>query len=177
MKNFDIINYNSNFCSIKDIDSDIDIRNSKWDGFFDLIENFNFIYFHGERCLGYNKDLNGVIAKLFKTIEALADNFYILVQVDNCTLAAPRNDLSILWDSYEFSALIFSQEPLDEEVLRLEFRNKISFDRLLTEFPKILLFYRSFESDVLWIKKTNLLPSMTLLFPFLASVGANVNNK
>ena len=83
MKNLNLVKYDSNFISIKDLEGDIDIMDLKWSEFFDSLSKFNFIYFYGERCLDNIELLSKTIKKSARVIDFLDDNFTIRIHLDD----------------------------------------------------------------------------------------------
>jgi hypothetical protein len=147
--------YNSNRISIKDLQSDLTIEDSKWNLIFNFaLQNSQNSYFLGERVEYPSKNLSDIIDELAE-MELLYgnDSDKVLFRIKPTYLLINRKRLADIWLRYEYPAIIFLGENATEDDLVLRCNANNTYEEIVGFFDKIYLFHRNFETNVLWILK------------------------
>jgi len=139
MTPLDIKVYNENFVSIKDLSSDLNISHTKWSKLFELLTKvFEGFYFLGSRIWSTSDEYDQTLDYLSDEIliDQGKEHSKILFRLKDSSLMYNRKLASHMWDYYEYPSIIFLGSRENEQILTKE----------------IVVIYRSFEQDVLWIK-------------------------
>lgn len=155
MASTDIKFYSENFASIKDLSKDLNISDPQWNRLFDVLSNlFEGIYFLGNRNWSDNKEFDNTLNYLSEELLLDKDKQHseILFRLKNSFVKFNRRLVSQMWDYYEFPCFIFLGDLSNEANLLQINRSKIFYDDIINNIDDILLLYRSFQQDVLWIK-------------------------
>ncbi len=164
--NLDVAIYNRNHLSIKDLDNELDIGNSKWDFIFDFIlansENF---YFLGMRLEYFDHDLINLVDDLCELPISIDKKYFcILIKIKAANLEINRKRLSNLWVRYEYPAIVFRVNSYAEtELIRL-FNNRATFEEIIGSIENAYLIHKDVEQNVLWVRKSDNAPEMKSLF-------------
>ncbi len=163
--NLEAFVYNENRISIKDLSSDLDIGDSKWNFLFDLIlKTTHTFYFFGERLEYSDNNHRQSIEFLSETdIDNIEDHYNVFFKLRPAGLIINRKRLSKLWSYYEYPAIIFLGCHIEEKELRQFFDTKITYEKIVGSIEKVYLIHRNFEPDVLWIEKSWDMPDMQIL--------------
>jgi hypothetical protein len=148
------IRYKENLASIKDLSSDIDIRDTKWDFLFD--QNKKLIFFNGFRLLG---DLDDAFLRLINTYASsnlvVKDNYHnIFMRIDGANILV-RSGIAELWNSYEYPSFIFLDNENEIDDVSEMCINKFPSEQITERFKDITIVYKSFEQNVLWVSGIN----------------------
>jgi len=155
MISLDIKVYDKNFVSIKDLSNDLNISDAKWNRLFELLTKvFKGFYFFGNRIWTNSDELDQTLDYLSEEIliDQNKDHSKILFHVKESFLIYNRKLVSQVWDYYEYPCFIFLGENENEQILIQEFKNNLFYDDIVEKAEDIIIMYRSFEPDVLWIK-------------------------
>lgn len=147
--------YNKNFASIKDLSKDIEINDPYWNSFFNIFNNlFEKAYFQGHRKWAHDSEYDQAIYYLAEQIFIDKRNHpeEILFSVKDSSLMHNRRLASKIWGYYEYSSLVFLGNKRNEEPLIKAYKNNFLHEDIINHVDDILIIYRSFQPDVLWIR-------------------------
>ena len=152
----EIVKYRENLASIKDLSSDIDIADTKWNFIFD--QNKKLIFFNGFRLL---VDLDDAFLRLINTYASsnlvVKDNYHnVFMRVEGANILV-RSGIAELWNAYEYPSFIFlDNENQIDEVSEMCI-NKFPAEQITDRFKDITIAYKSFEQNVLWVAGINII--------------------
>ena len=155
MTPLDIKIYNENFVSIKDLSGDLNISDAKWNKFFELLTKvFEGFYFLGNRIWSNIDEYDQTLAYLSEKIliDQGKEHSEILFRLKDSSLIYNRRFASRMWDYYEYPSFVFLGSKENEQILTQGYRNKLFHDDVIERLEEIIVIYRSFEQNVLWIK-------------------------
>jgi len=155
MTPLDIKVYNENFVSIKDLSSDLNISHTKWSKLFELLTKvFEGFYFLGSRIWSTSDEYDQTLDYLSDEIliDQGKEHSKILFRLKDSSLMYNRKLASHMWDYYEYPSIIFLGSRENEQILTKGYKNKLFHDDMIERIEEIVVIYRSFEQDVLWIK-------------------------
>ena len=111
--------YNSNRLPIKDLLTDLNISDSKWDFIFDFIlKETTCFYFLGERLEYSDNNLSELIISLSETDSNIKSDYRkTFFKLKAANLMISRKQLSELWVYYEYPAIIFLGDNSEESEL------------------------------------------------------------
>lgn len=151
--------HNDNLISMRDMEGDIDIANSKWDTLFskcsDVSEN---IYFKGVRAYYESEKINALLKNYSNSI--ISDISF--AEITPSRFLISRKGFSNLWQHYEYPFLFFVGKGVQDKNFEQIFINGWVIEDVMKSLTSSLVIYRSFEQDVIWMMKTN-----DLIFPDL----------
>jgi hypothetical protein len=158
-----------NRLSIKDLDDDLDISDSKWDFIFEyLVKEAPEVYFEGWHLDSqYTDEIN---SNLLTNVEYLAEKVFIdknghhilLFKVKLSAIMLNRSLLSRVWLCYDYPSLIFMRDTSEESKL-VESSNQMPKrnTKAISILKNAFIAFRSSQYDVLWVEKSN-----DLVFPW-----------
>jgi len=155
MTPLDIKIHNENFVSIKDLSGDLNISDSKWNNLFELlIKVFEGFYFVGNRIWSNIDEYDQTLGYLSEEIliDQGEDYSEILFRLKDSSLIYNRRLASRMWDYYEYPSFVFLGSKENEQILTQGYRSKLLHDDMIERMEEIIVLYRSFEQNVLWIK-------------------------
>lgn len=161
----EIIIHNQNLISVKDLGGKIDLSASKWDTLFQfLYMNTQVFYFEGRKGIDYGNLLQQTLNYVLEEFEYGKDfEVEVFGRIKDNSIVVSRSNMNNLWNFYDTSAIFFLANKLQESELRNELRNKsVSYVEILEKIQMSYILYRGIEADVLWIAKSNNVPSPPL---------------
>ncbi|GAB3931292.1 hypothetical protein [Mucilaginibacter myungsuensis] len=165
MRTLDIRIHERAKCSIQDLTKDLDINDLKWDGLFKFLnETFEVSYFWGYREWLPEDKIEKTSDGLFDHIE-IDEQHKLLGTLKEVVFLFNRRQLSELWECYEYPAVVFLAEIANEQELFDQCRSSHYLSDLVANIPDVVILYRSFELDVLWIE-TNI--NLKYIIPHLS---------
>jgi hypothetical protein len=155
MTSLDVKIYNSNFASIKDLSKDINIGDVQWNSLFEILTKlFDNIYFEGARIWSKVEEFDQTLNYLSEQvlIDTRKNHSKILFRLKNSSILYNRKLASQIWDYYEYPCFIFLGDVNNEQKLIQACEVKPLNDDIIESVEDIVIMYRSFEQNVLWIK-------------------------
>jgi hypothetical protein len=153
-----------NGLSIKDLDDDLDISDSKWDFIFEyLLKEATIVYFEGFRLWVEDNDF-------MKNVDYLSDGILLdknshsvlLFKLKPSSILLNRSLLNKMWEYYEYPMLIFLKDGTQESKL-IELSNQLPLakDKITESLNGVFTVRRAGQPDVLWLER-----SIDLSFPW-----------
>ncbi|MBW4891959.1 hypothetical protein KXQ82_19700 [Mucilaginibacter sp. HMF5004] len=155
MNSLDIKVHNNYSGSIKDLENEIDISESKWNFIFKTLSGkAETIYFNGRRINYRDNEIDKTIAALSNEvfIDEGTDHFELLFRLNPLDLSFNRNMVSKLWSYFEYPSFIFLNDKAEEGILVETCETQVYYDIMIKIIRGVTILYRSIEQDVLWIK-------------------------
>lgn len=143
--------------SVKDETSDvININDSKWNDLFNLYsDKIDNIYFIGYKLFIRNSNHIELIEDMCETL-IFNEGFYkVCFKVKHAFLSINRMQISKLWDYYEYPALIFINDKINVNKFIQIVKGDFYYNNVVSSLSNSVIFYKSFEENVLWIAKSN----------------------
>jgi len=155
MSSLDIKQHQLNLVSIKDLDHDVDISESKWNNMFDtLTMDCEAFYFYSSRLNFMDDEYQPLLTSLAD--ETLIDDngsyWRVLCRLKPIALMFNRKQLAKLWQYYEHPALIVLKHERDEVTLVAKCKTKCHYDEIINAIDGSAVMYQGMELDVVWIK-------------------------
>ena len=153
-----------NQVNIQDLDSDLDISDSKWNFVFEyLLKEAHTVYFEGFRLWVKDNDF-------LKNVDYLSDEILLdksshnvlLFRLKSSSILLNRSLLSKMWEYYEYPMLIFLKDDAHERKL-IEISNQLPLakDKITESLKEVFTARRAGQPDVLWLER-----SKDLTFPW-----------
>lgn len=164
-RSLEVYIYGINSASIRDLNGDLDIANSKWNFLFDFLiyQSRNF-YFLGERLEYRDDNFESLVRDLSdRLININFEDRKVLFKLKPASLEISRSRLSSLFMYFEYPAIIFGTEIDESELFQL-YMQPVSYDELIGAVGDASILHRNFESNVLWIKVSPKTPDIRILF-------------
>ena len=154
MNNIDVKVYSSHFASIKDFAKDLSISDVLWNGLFEsLTKTFDSVYFKGSRIWSKSDEFDQTLNYLSEQIFIQEKNdSEILFRLKNSSIQSNRRLVAQMWELYEYPSFIFLGERYTEDALVKSYSDNMLHDDIIKNLEDVLILYRSFEPNVLWIK-------------------------
>jgi hypothetical protein len=153
-----------NKVNIQDLNSDLDISDSKWDFIFEyLLKEAPIVYFEGFRLWVEDNDF-------VKNVDYLSDGILLdknshsvlLLKLKPSSILLNRSLLNKMWEYYEYPMLIFLKDDTQENKL-IELSNQLPLakDKITESLKEVFTAHRAGQPDVLWLER-----SKELTFPW-----------
>lgn len=146
-----------NMLTIQDMDSDLDIGDSKWDFVFEyLLKEAHMVYFEGFRLWVEDNDFLKNVDYLSDDILLDKNNHNILLfKLKPSFVLLNRSLLNEMWEYYEYPMLVFLKDDTQENKL-IELSNQLPLakDKITESLNEVLIARRAGQPDVLWLEKS-----------------------
>ena len=160
MMSLDIKKHTDYIWSIKDLNHDLDISESKWDFVFNhFFESSEAVYFDGARINFMDDDFLKTVSYVSEEIlfDDPDEHFRILLRVKSANLILNRNLLSKLWIYYEQPAIFFLDDTSVECSYVKCYGENYSTIKCLNKIKGYRMLYSLAEQDVLWIRSNEVI--------------------
>ena len=113
------------------------------------------IFFKGERAYYDSKEVSLILAS-YSSLIVGQDNRKLasLSKIVASCLLVSRNGFKTVWEHYEYPFLFFIGSGTEDNVVIERIRKNTFLEDILQVLTNTLVIYRSFEQDVLWVRKT-----------------------
>jgi hypothetical protein len=155
MRDIEIKKYNKSFVSVRNLNKDLEISDAQWDRLFEAnLKLFDNVYFNGRRIWTMGLDFDDILSYLSDAtfFDKRKNESEILFRVKNSSIMYNRRLVSNMWDYYEYPSFIFLEDKSQEEALIKAYKKRTFIDDIIEKTDGLLIMYRSFEQDVIWIK-------------------------
>jgi hypothetical protein len=156
MEYIDVKVYGDHFASIKDSSKDLNISDIQWNGLFELLNKlFDNVYFKGSRIWSERDEFDQTLSYLSEQIFIrVKDDSEILFRLKNSSIQSNRRLVAQMWEWYEYPCFIFLGDRPSEDLLIKSYEDNRFANDIVENLEDVLVLYRSFEQNVLWIKSS-----------------------
>ena len=146
-----------NMLTIQDLNSDLDIGDSKWDFIFEyLLKEAHIVYFEGFRLWVEDNDfLKNVDYLSDGTLLDKNDHNVLLFKLKPSFVLLNRSLLNKMWEYYEYPMLIFLKDDTQEgRLIELSNQLPLAKEKITESLKEVLIARRAGQPDVLWVEKS-----------------------
>jgi hypothetical protein len=156
MEHLDVKVYSDHFASIKDFSKDLNISDIQWNGLFELLSKlFDNVYFKGSRVWVKTSEFDQTLNYLSEQMLIREkNNWEVLFRLKNSPIQFNRRLVAQMWEWYEYPCFIFLGDRASEDLLIKSYENNKLTNDIVENLEDVLVLYRSFEQNVLWIKSS-----------------------